>query len=610
MKKKTVSRAQLISTWGIGQVINFPNDESLMVAGLDAWEYIYRAGRDGVSEWRISESRLQTRLGVTHFRLPPEFRENKRGVRNPGLTVPCVRFPQWHYCPRCGAMEKLSIHGLSQTCSGPSFGDSSINCMNLRRSPHLIPVRIVAICQHGHIEDFPFLEWVHWKSPAGPTCRLRMRGGRGSQSLAGIEISCSCGEKRTLAGAFQTGSIDDIKLCSGLRPWLGNSSEHCSASLNVVQRGASNVYFPLVRTSLYIPNEESASDERLQVILDRNWTFLTSAMVDGQLDRTRFELLAAQNNVDCQKLLDAAFHRISPTRNNLQMDDMDEEESYRSTEYDAIINCLGSSEQDFYVSGFDILEYGPVLSKFFQNIRLLHKLRETRALAGFTRIVPEDTKSIREHRQQLSLGEIDWLPAVVVRGEGIFFQINEMLLDTWLEREEVIRRTDQLIGNLQASRFARGLPNQPVSPKYFLIHTLAHVLINQLIFTSGYGASSLRERIYCNNKNPEKPMSGFLIYTASGDSEGSMGGLVRLGKPGNLETELEEALIKAQWCSSDPICMESRGQGPDSCNLAACHSCALLPETSCETGNRLLDRALLVGTLDQPLAGFFYELIR
>ena len=104
-------------------------------------------------------------------------------------------------------------------------------------------------------------------------------------------------------------------------------------------------------------------------------------------------------------------------------------------------------------------------------------------------------------------------------------------------------------------------------------------------------------------------MQGILIYTASGDSEGTMGGLVRQGKPGRLEATLHRAINRAAWCSSDPVCMESTGQGTDSANLAACHGCCLLPETSCEEGNRLLDRALLIGKADRPKLGYYNDLL-
>ena len=100
-------------------------------------------------------------------------------------------------------------------------------------------------------------------------------------------------------------------------------------------------------------------------------------------------------------------------------------------------------------------------------------------------------------------------------------------------------------------------------------------------------------------------MCGVLIYTASGDSEGSLGGLVRQGEPGRIEDTILSALQNAEWCSSDPVCIQSVGQGPDSLNLAACHNCALLPETCCENGNRLLDRGVIIGTLDDNALGFF-----
>jgi len=105
-------------------------------------------------------------------------------------------------------------------------------------------------------------------------------------------------------------------------------------------------------------------------------------------------------------------------------------------------------------------------------------------------------------------------------------------------------------------------------------------------------------------------MAGILIYTAAGDSEGTMGGLVKMGSPIELDRVVSRAIEKAKWCSVDPVCIESKGQGPDSCNLAACHSCALIPETSCEEQNRLLDRGVLIGTLENPKSGFFSGLFQ
>ena len=202
-------------------------------------------------------------------------------------------------------------------------------------------------------------------------------------------------------------------------------------------------------------------------------------------------------------------------------------------------------------------------------------------------------RSSRKHIEDLRLDtSINWLPAIMVRGEGIFLKLDEERLATWEQNPGVVERFTKLRNDYNAVRQYRGQSKRQFSPKFVLIHTMAHLMINQLCFECGYGSASLRERIYCDEEDPSCPMSGVLIYTASGDSEGTMGGLVRQGEPNRLEQVLIRALRTALWCSSDPTCVESSGQGPDSCNLAACHACALLPETSCEEGNRLLDRAI------------------
>ncbi|RNB83882.1 DUF1998 domain-containing protein [Brevibacillus nitrificans] len=611
MQKRTIRRTQLISPWGVGQMINFPGDESLMVCGLDAWDRIYQSANNGSEEFIIREERLERRLGVSHFRIPPEYRQPGAGVKNPNLKIPCVRFPRWHYCPRCGSMEKLSLFGSQQKCKGPSFSDG-MSCHNLpeRKRPYLIPVRFIAICEMGHIEDFPFMEWVHTDRDHDSYCNLRLRAGRSNSSLSGILIHCSCTAKRSLFGAFNEGALSKIKLCSGHRPWLGEGekgSKECGIELRVVQKGASNVYFPDTRSSIYLPQWEQSTDRKVVEILETYWDKLTSHRVDGQLNKAVFEMVAEMRNVDCNKLMTAAEKKLSrDSETNLANDDSDSEEMYRKLEYDAILSGAGGDNQDFSVTNKNSSEYGNVITRYFKSISLLHKLRETRAMVGFSRWTPEDGRPLYEKKEALHLQEsIDWLPAIVVRGEGLFFEFDSQVLNSWLEKRSVHERAQKLADNYNAARRKNGWEEEVISPKFILLHTFAHILINQFSFECGYGSSALRERIYCENEYKENPMHGVLIYTASGDSEGSLGGLVRQGLPGNLENILINALHNAKWCSSDPVCMESAGQGPDSCNLAACHSCALLPETSCEESNKKLDRALLSGTHENADIGYF-----
>lgn len=184
------------------------------------------------------------------------------------------------------------------------------------------------------------------------------------------------------------------------------------------------------------------------------------------------------------------------------------------------------------------------------------------------------------------------------------FEFDSNKLDIWAKDADVLDRAKIIENNLRNSK---KITTEKLNPVYILLHTFAHCLINALANDSGYSSASIREKIYCSKyiSDDMPKMAGILIYTASGDAEGSLGGLVRQGTPGRIENIIKHAVNEAKWCAADPVCIQSEGQGQDGCNLAACHNCALLPETSCENKNMLLDRGLMIGTLDKPSIGYF-----
>lgn len=629
--QKPVRRAQLVSTFGVGAMVDFPRDESLMTAGLEAWPFARQRCPD---EWTIIEERLQARLGVGHFRLPPDFREPGAGIRHPNQHIPFVRFPRWHYCPREGVMQYLPLFGAARERCPCQPG---LRCSDTAaaRKPFLIPVRIVAACERGHIQDFPFMEWVHRGVHPGPGHQLRYVAGRSSASLAGIRLECSCGLGRSLAGSFDFdavggGSLHRLGLdCAGHRPWLGESDGEsadppaapCGEYLRVVQRGASNVYFPLTFSSIYLPLWGEGSDpEIIHALEDPGvWETLSNALDDGRyISRDRCEIVARLRQIDPEALRAAAQRRLEGAAAEAQPVT---DEEYRRHEYDAFRDGRGDPNTDLSVEVRESTEYGAPLAGLVTRVSLVRKLRETRALAGFTRIFPPvggdadvsmdgDIQARRQQVQALALDRsLGWLPAIVVRGEGIFVEFDAVAIEAWLANGTALHRLASMVESYNQRRAQRSLPARHLTPKFILLHTIAHVLIRQLSFDCGYGSASLRERIYCEQTATSEPMQGILIYTASGDSEGTMGGLVRQGEPGHLEATFAEGLRSAAWCSSDPVCVESTGQGADNANLAACHGCVLLSETSCEEGNRLLDRALLVGSLEEPACGFFTEML-
>ena len=190
-RRRPVRRTQLISPFGVGAITDFRNDEALICAGLDAW---FVATGSPPEDLKIREERLQQRLGVDFFVRPPDFSPDEGGSR---AKVPYVRFPLWHYCPRCCRMQKTTLFGDQPRCATPT-------CSAGRYGRRLIPVRIVAVCERGHLEDFPFENWVGCQEEDRSKCELHFKAGRSSASLAGIKIDCSrCGKGRSLAQAFQ-----------------------------------------------------------------------------------------------------------------------------------------------------------------------------------------------------------------------------------------------------------------------------------------------------------------------------------------------------------------------------------------------------------------------
>jgi hypothetical protein len=266
-------------------------------------------------------------------------------------------------------------------------------------------------------------------------------------------------------------------------------------------------------------------------------------------------------------------------------------------------------DQDKFVTKHMDISRGSELAGFSSYVDKLVsviKLREVRALTGFFRYHPggsDGDGAASAIRPDLD-GSLTWLPAIEVYGEGVFLTLNGTALRQWERLPAVRQRTAVLAGRTGDSTMEYFLP--AVTPRYILLHTLSHLLIRRLAFESGYSSASLRERIYSSDTNDQE-RAGILIYTAAGDSEGTLGGLARQAESDRFRNTLLMALQDAANCSADPICMESKGQGLDTLNLAACHACTLVSETSCTSFNSILDRAMVIGGAGVP--GFFETLL-
>jgi hypothetical protein len=561
--KGAVRRSQLVTTYGVGSVVAL-GDESFMVAGIDRW---------GISDPNLHEPRLERELMVSGFVVPPA---TDRG------DIPVVRFPRWYSCPKCKLLDE---HRRLTTFESNVCGDCNRT---------LVPSRFVMVCPRGHIDDFPYVRWVHEGRPtAGVTHTLSIEAHGATASLRDIEIRCSCGLTRTMDKAFDKFALRDVTRCFGNRPWLGREQEDCDQPVRTLQRGASNVWFGSHRSVISIPPWSDAAFQ----LLDRHWDIFRALAPTALEQAIGAVALTAGTNFTTADLVEAVQER---KRRQEGADGPSSEEEIRRDEYRA----LNVGQDDTVGSQFAAHEAtrSPSLSEVISNVMLVTRLREVRALQGFSRILPPGGP---ETLAPLFSTDPGWRPAIEVRGEGLFLVLDQARLEAWEQQDDVVSRIHEL-NHRYADRARRWgqEPDRVITPRLVLVHTLAHALIDQLALDAGYPAASLRERLYVADD-----MQGFLVYTASADSAGSLGGLVAQGESARLEHAITSAVARAAWCSADPICVETEAQGADGLNLAACHACSLLPETSCEEMNILLDRALLVGAPEDASLGFFADLL-
>jgi hypothetical protein len=628
MAHDPIRRSQLIAPHGIGSMMVIKGGVSVMTCGLDHWyerESLDNSGID-IDEFKVEEYRLQRILNVDHFRLPPDFRAPMTGVSVPNnnLNIPFVRFPRWHVCSRCNRMEELRLTDREVIIK-------CRECQSKGKKGMMQQAVFVAMCEKGHLQDFPWREWVHRTIQS--TCERSLRYvTSGGASLAAQRVKCDCGDERPLSGitnAEPDGSTTLSKtlsrdeepfLCKGLKPWLGaTEGVPCENHLRGTLRGATNVWFAKTYNAIYLPqSSELAPAELVTLLRSPNISGFINILVslgqanpvDQLKNQYRFQL-----DTYSKEQIEAALkiirgEEVEDDSTNLLTGE-DSETAFRRAEFSIL--RTNRREDLLVTNACDLNLYEPEIAKYFSRIVLISKLRETRVFGGFSRIYSEREISVEERKEMLwnevPEGSNAWLPASVVYGEGIFLELNENLLRDWEEKNQNVLRAHlkNLIENFERVRTVRGLKPKKLIPRFILLHTLAHILINRLTFDCGYSSASLRERIYVSD-HPEFPMAGLLIYTADGDSEGTMGGLVRMGNPGFFEPVLRRSIEAAEWCSADPVCREmgaKNGQGPDSCNLAACHSCALLPETSCDEFNRFLDRSVITNGLGEEGFAFF-----
>lgn len=592
--------SQFITTFGPGSIVDLPN-LSAIVAGIDFWNRSQCAP--------ISEPRLQAKLEIKQILSPPQPPEGLYADYAPP-TLPVIRFPEYLVCPTCRRLAHYSQFAEPKA--------DGIRWCHHNETPHhrqspeakAFPVRFIVACPQGHIHDLPWVRYVHGKVKDGGRCehpRLFLEELGATGSISNVMVRCeSCKTERSLADAFGDKDPRTLGPCRGWRPWLGKNADDrsCQKQLRAMLRGASNAYFSIVESALTIPPH--ADNPAFDVLGDLEENLSKVETLDELKAYWKFFDRAGQMGITPEQLWQAWQQQQGITK--------EEAQDLHGPEWLELLK--GSQTDGAYDFETAEQEVPDLFKAHVARLIQVKRLREVRVLSGFTRIdPPADATTLLSGEVEMQpastrapltrYGKPKWLPGVMVRGEGIFIALREESVRNWEQRAQssVGKYMEEAYKQFCADRNLDFPPPFP-GVRYVLLHTLAHALMRQLGLSSGYSSTALRERIYCR-ATAGAEMAGLLIYTATPDSEGSLGGLVEQGETRRFGAALWQALQDAQFCSSDPLCSEHDMKEHGDLNGAACHACTLVAETSCERSNRFLDRSFLVPTVARQDMAYF-----
>lgn len=634
--------SSLLYTYGPGSIMDLPHF-TIMPSGLDDWDRIW-ARRDGTPSIHAPALLEVVRMLLGHQvgEIRPFPRQPTTGVfsrEGSDLGVPARVFPQWMRCTGCDRLATVANFEYRNTHPfrtdeavfehHPCYGrrGSRATKRGARRQP-TVTARYLIACADGHLDEFPYDWWVHEgaKCPAGVDVpALKMIDHAGGRGASATIVCSSCDAKRGMNEAQGEAGRAKLPRCRGRMPHLdGFAGDGCDKEARLMLVGASNLWFPAMASAVVMPRLDPVKQKA--DLADRIKTVLGDKL-ERYADAPQVLRDLLEDKIDVTDITDAGLEELATLA--LAPPESEEERHARRENWDPVDLLVpewryllrdpaGQFHEDS-LSGLTLSPRGVAerMPDGVSRILAVDRLRKVNALVGFTRI--DDMDRVNDLTSRLVPLTRNNKPAWTVGtedcGEGIFLQLDEDTVTQWEARVEQSPLWD---AHRQAhrrnfyARFSETAANidpdtRLKPPRYWLMHTFGHVLIRQLAMASGYGAASLSERIYAwrGEDSARPPAAGLLIVTTASDSDGTLGGLVRLSQEDLLAHHVRSALLDATRCSSDPVCGRRTPRDPEEfLHGAACHCCVMASETSCERANRFLDRRFLVDLPGSDL-GFF-----
>lgn len=540
-------------------------------------------------------------------------------------TLPAIIFPQWSYCPSCNKMYKNPWYDKKNK---QYIEQPRCNCKD---NSILQQLPWVLVHKDGHMDEIPWHFLAHNKKTKNCKDRNHLYY---SENGKNIKIRCgACGSseelsKNTLKAENRFTGYKSMRK----QPWINEPAPEKSMETAPIaqEAGDAEIFTPKSTDALVIPPESRMIRESIVGKLQNNQQLIDEIeqleYMPPSLKKSKLNTIARQLNCSREELESAIEELNKDETLEDQLIEFSTDEQLIELEYQALLKEINDfhEDEDFvtqhYTKAWKNLQNNSKCASdqlniinLISEVVLVKRLRKIEVYKGFHRIKNKGNdilsgRNNTENAEQINItppdleGLQNWLPAIELFGEGVFITLNEEIVNQWEKIDAVKARAGILKKRWDNYLKSNHVFNEVVvTPRFILLHTIAHLMIRQLESDVGYPAASLSERLYVQKGNSQlEPMLGILIYVAVADKAGSLGGLAEMAKPEKLLSLLTNIFERAQWCALDPVCSEHEGNGPGLLNMSACHGCSLVPDTSCEFGNTLLDRTLVKGNHDIP----------
>ncbi len=605
-------QSQLLSTFGPGAMVDLP-ERSVVISGLSFW----RGDKQLISEPRLRDKVCEKfKIQNIKFLSPPQQNNDPNA---PLSAIDAFVFPKWFL----GQVEYTFVRKGKEYRTRPFFTWNTVKggAKFDGKKVSVVPVRFVQACTHGHLSDLDWRSFCHNDYQTSCKGQLWLDEAGSGNDFDDIYVRCECGKARQLAQAKRKDSTA-LGICQGHRPWLGDRQFPCYSTTTdddgqivttdkheynrLLIRSASNAYFSQTLSVISLPD----TDTHLNKVLDR---FYERELKEEENIEDLKRTLKKSRYDELKKFpVEKVWQEIEQRKQGVKSDS----KNIKPVELEALLAAPETPNQSNVEMEFDaqtqFLSSTSPWFPFLDRLVLVHRLREVIALLGFTRFeatLPNiegelDDLGINVQRADIDF-EQQWLPAIENKGEGFFINVRKDKIEAWVNQPAVKARGIELENGYHKWLDSRNIPrNKAKFPglPYIMLHSLSHLLITAVSLECGYAASAIKERIYAHHTIGY----GILLYTGTSGSEGTLGGLVEVGR--NIEHHLSKALELGRLCSNDPVCSQHRPTNNEEeryLHGAACHGCLLIAETSCEHRNEFLDRALVVGTVEGLGAQFF-----